>query len=229
MAACPRAASISSYTRTRFTCRKMAVILFRASLRKAGGVFVVHSHTVPGPTIYTIGHSNHPLGDFMSLLKTHGIELLIDVRSRPKSRYRHFGGPQLESSLDVEHVAYEYMGRDLGGHPADDRYYNKRGRVVYQRIASESGFRRAVQVAILRAQECRVVLMCAEGDPSKCHRHTLLARELLVRGCSVQHVLRDGTLRDASRMFHVPVSLQLPLGMIKAGEDDSWESAKRIR
>ena len=72
------------------------------------------------------------------------------------------------------------------------------------------------------------VLMCAEGDPAKCHRHPLLARELLVRGCVVQHVLRDGNLRDASTMFRLPVNPQLPL-MIGTGEDDSWESPKKIR
>lgn len=164
----------------------------------------------------------------MGLLKTHGIELLIDVRSRPTSRYRHFVGPSLEVALGSEHIAYKYMGDNLGGHPKDDRYYNERGRVVYQRIASERGFRRAVQVAIEQAREFQTVLMCSEGDPSMCHRHPLLARELLVRGCNVQHVLRDGKLQDASTTFNFTVSPQLPL-MIEAGEDDSWESPKRIR
>ena len=189
---------------------------------------MVLSLTAPGPTIYTIGHSNHPLSDFIGLLQTHRIDLVIDVRTRPNSRFHHFVGSELQSSLGAEHIGYQHMGADLGGHPQDDRYYNDRGRVVYQRIATERRFRRAVEAAIGRARECRTVLMCAEGDPAKCHRHPLLARELLVRGCVVQHVLRDGSLRDASTMFRVPVSPQLPL-MIGTGEDDSWESPKKIR
>ncbi len=37
-------------------------------------------------TVYTIGHSNHDWDSFSALLKTHGIEILVDTRSRTRRR-----------------------------------------------------------------------------------------------------------------------------------------------
>ncbi|KAB2857470.1 MAG: DUF488 domain-containing protein, partial [Anaerolineae bacterium] len=51
-------------------------------------------------TLYTIGHSNHSLDDFLGLLKQHAITDLVDIRSAPQSRFSpHFNKKRLESTL----------------------------------------------------------------------------------------------------------------------------------
>lgn len=181
-----------------------------------------------GPSLYTIGHSNHTAEEFMALLNQNEIELLVDVRTRAVSRYRHFVGAVLEELLASGGVSYAYLGGELGGHPPDPRFYNQRGRVVYQRVAAARSFRLGIQKVIELASTARVALMCSEGDPLKCHRHPLLARELIERHCSVVHIVRDGSLRNAQSYFPENSGAQLSL-MVIPGEDETWESPKRIR
>ena len=182
------------------------------------------------PTIiYTIGHSNHPAEDFSALLKAHNIVTVADVRSNPFSTYNpQFNQGQLKSSLRRSGIEYVYLGKELGGHPGADHLYDKGGHVIYERISGTPEFRQGIRKVAELAVKDRLVLMCAEGDPAKCHRHPLLARFLLERGFRVDHVQRDGSLTQADTMFNRPADPQLPL-FEPPGEDLSWRSPKRIR
>jgi uncharacterized protein (DUF488 family) len=66
--------------------------------------------------VFTVGHSNRSLAEFIALLREHRIELLVDVRSFPSSR-RHpqFNRPALERELPLAGVRYLWLGRELGG------------------------------------------------------------------------------------------------------------------
>jgi uncharacterized protein (DUF488 family) len=71
------------------------------------------------PVIYTIGHSTRPREEFLAILKAYGIELVVDVRSIPKSRHNpQFNSEAMEISFPENGIAYEQM-RKLGGlrHP----------------------------------------------------------------------------------------------------------------
>ena len=178
-------------------------------------------------TVYTIGHSNHPWNKFLSLLKLHKIQTLADVRSRPTSRFHHFRQANLQQLLSDCSIQYQYFGNELGGHPEDDRFYDSRRRVIYERIAATRKFHRGIDQIIELSSTTLLVLLCAEGDPIKCHRHPLLARYLSEREIRVLHIQRDGSLQDAEPLFSQPVNSQIPL-FEPPGEDLSWRSPKRI-
>ena len=180
-------------------------------------------NTVETPTIYTVGHSTHPTETFIRLLQTHGIEAIVDVRSRPYSSYNpQFNKPTLRDSLWKANVSYSHVW-ELGGYPDDKKYYDEGGRAVYERIAAEKSFKEGIKRLDAMVDDMLVAVMCAQGKPQDCHRHPLLARCLSERGLTVQHILRDGSLQNASEMFDAEVDAQLPLIEL-SGEDPYWRS-----
>ena len=90
-------------------------------------------------TVFTIGHSNQSAAEFVALLMMHGIERVVDVRSKPTSRFHHFKREPLTERLRGIGIDYLYLGDQLGGHPDSDDFYVG-GRVAYERMAVLSGF-----------------------------------------------------------------------------------------
>ena len=165
----------------------------------------------------------------MELLKLHRIELLIDVRSKPRSRFNpHFNKGRLEKLLWESGLEYRYFGEALGGHPQAEEFYDSEGHVVYERISVKRVFRLAIREVIDLSAPTRLAIMCAEEDPSECHRHPLLARALHEQSVRVFHIRKDGTLQEAATMDMPRTDLQLPLFELP-GEDSSWRSPKRVR
>ena len=141
--------------------------------------------------ILTIGHSTRPLADFLALLRENGVRLLVDVRRFPSSRrHPHFSGGALSASLEEAGIAYRHEP-DLGGHrtPRPDSpnagWRNEAFRGYADHMATPD-----FQAALERvtAGESPVVVMCAEADPSQCHRQ-LLADALVARDVPVSHIL----------------------------------------
>lgn len=176
--------------------------------------------------IFTIGHSSHPIDTFISLLQRYDIQTLADVRSKPRSRWPHFSQNRLREALSQHASDYVYFGDELGGHPDVEELYDSEDHVVYERIASDRGFRRGIRRLVELAVETHLVIMCAEGKPEDCHRHPLLGRSLTERDVRVVHILRDGSTIDAQKVAesHSP---QLSL-FETPGEDLTWKSPKRI-
>ncbi len=177
-------------------------------------------------TIFTIGHSNQPAANFDGLLEQNEIELLVDVRSKPYSRYHHFNRERLDSRLAAKGIRYLYLGDLLGGHPESSEFYEN-GRVVYERLAALKSFRRGITRVEEESAKSRVVLMCTEEDPAKCHRHPLLASALHERGLRVLHLRRNGLVEGAAD-FAEQTSFQIPL-LETVGEDLTWKSPKIIK
>ena len=73
--------------------------------------------------------------------------------------------------------------------------------MVYERLASTREFRRGITRLEKESDRHRVVLMCTEEDPAKCHRHPLLAAALMERGVDVLHIRRDGSIQYAKEMM----------------------------
>lgn len=146
-----------------------------------------------GATVFTVGHSNHSLERFLGLLRKHGIDLLVDVRSHPRSRFSpHFGRARLENDLREAGIRYLFLGKELGGRPADARFRDAEGRVLYDRLAAApfflSGIRRLEEEAARR----RTAILCSEEDPAVCHRRILVGRALTRDGLRVVHIRKDG-------------------------------------
>ena len=177
-------------------------------------------------TVFTIGHSNQPAAEFVALLMKHNIERVVDVRSKPYSRFHHFNREALTKRLGDLGIDYVHVGDHLGGHPESDEFYVN-GRVVYERIATTRGFRRDINRVAGESEQHCLVLMCTEEDPAKCHRHPLLALAMLERGLQVLHLRRDGSAQDARTMAD-QINPQMSL-VEPPGEDFTWRSPKRIR
>lgn len=144
-------------------------------------------------TVLTVGHSTRAAEELLALLEAHGVTVLVDVRRFPASRrYPQFNGPALAKSLAAIGVRYVHEA-DLGGHrdPHSDsgnlgwRIAAFRG---YADHMETSEFQAALQRVIDLEAADRPVVMCAEGDPSRCHRQ-LLADALTARGVEVRHIL----------------------------------------
>lgn len=136
-----------------------------------------------GMSLFSIGHSNHPIGHFVSLLKGAGVTLLADVRSYPMSRYApQFNRDALAKSLEENGIAYLYLGKELGGK-------------VREKI-SAGDFNRGLDRLLIESARHRTAMMCAERDPLDCHRWLWLSREICARGVDVAHILANGKIES---------------------------------
>src|SRR4051794_26625685 len=131
-------------------------------------------------TVYSIGHSSHPSEVFTELLGKHAIQVLVDVRSAPYSRYApQFDREFLHRMLHAVGIKYLFLGRELGGRPDNQAYYDSDGRVVYSRMTADGAFVSGIERLERGMAEYRVALMCGEEDPAHCHRRLLVARVLI--------------------------------------------------
>jgi uncharacterized protein (DUF488 family) len=179
--------------------------------------------------IYTVGHSKHSFENFAELLARHSIQLVIDVRTHPRSRFAPWSTKgKIEEALGSLGIEYDYMGDALGGHPDDEDAYDKDEKVVYERIAYKPEFRNGITKVLSLSEIKRLALMCTEGKPQDCHRHPLLARQLIERGAEVVHIRPNGRLVNAESLKARQESAQMALFEL-AGEDTTWKSPKRIR
>ncbi len=152
--------------------------------------------------VYTIGHSTHPLGTFIWLLRKHGIETLVDIRSYPGSRrHPHFSREGLSASLADEDIEYHWL-QALGGYrtgtkeaaPSPNRGIEHEAFRAYADYMATDEFRQGVARLIEIAEGHRTTIMCAEGDYQHCHRH-LLCDHLLANGITVLHILPTSEIK----------------------------------
>lgn len=147
--------------------------------------------------LFTIGHSNLPLGVFLANLEAHGIETLVDIRSSPRSRFAHFNGRAPAAALP-QGTAYRFMGDSLGGRPPEPDCYDAAGHVLYRRVAKLQRFAEGIEELAALGLSRRTAMMCSEGDPAGCHRTLLVARVLVERGhdpAGIWHILPGGSAR----------------------------------
>lgn len=145
-------------------------------------------------TVYTLGHSNLSIEEFLSIVRLHNIEAIGDVRSTPRSRYHpHFDAESLEIKLRENGVDYVFLGRNLGGRPtAAELYFD--GHADYDAMSRTHEFRRDLKRLVRVAGRQRIALLCSEKDPLTCHRGLLVARRLEELGVPVCHIHRDGSV-----------------------------------
>ena len=164
----------------------------------------------------TIGHSTRSIEEFVRLLQAHFVTRVVDVRTVPRSRHNpQFNRDILPASLDSGGIAYLHMG-ELGGLRRTTRdsintgWRNAsfRGYADYMQTKE---FFEAIERLIQMMKQDRIVLMCAEAVPWRCHR-SLIADALLVRGIRSEeivnptraqaHVLTPFAKVDGTRIFY---------------------------
>jgi uncharacterized protein (DUF488 family) len=142
--------------------------------------------------VHAIGHSNHSIERFLTLLEEHQITAIADVRSRPYSKlYPHFSREPLALALKDRGISYVFLGRELGARSEDPAAYAE-GRVQYRRLAETELFKEGIQRIQRGLADNRIAILCAEREPLDCHRTILVARELEAIGVEVVHILANG-------------------------------------
>lgn len=179
------------------------------------------------PAIYTIGHSNAPAEQIVTLLRTMNIEMLVDVRSVPASRYApQFTRAAFARTLKEAGIAYVYMGDALGGRPADPTMYrdgvlphgkaNYLALVDYEKVAMQPWFEATIRDLVALARARRTAIMCSEENPNTCHRHHLVGRSLQAMGLPVYHLRHHGPIEVAPfavvAAFQGALRLNIPRG-----------------
>ena len=148
--------------------------------------------------IFTVGHSTHELEELVSLLRSHGVERVVDVRAYPRSRrVPQFNSESLAESLPREGIEYLHM-RELGGRrtPLPDspnagwRNDQFRGYADHMQSAEFSG---ALSRLMELGDERPTAIMCAEALWFRCHRR-LVSDALVARGRRVLHIGSDGSV-----------------------------------
>jgi hypothetical protein len=151
--------------------------------------------------VFTIGHSNHSAAKLAGLLKAYGIEVLVDTRTHPYSRHApHFNRGALETSLPKDGIGYLFLGRELGGRPEGDEFYDGEGRVDYALVGCSGPFLDGISRLEEEIRARTVALLCSEEDPVRCHRRLLVGRALEERGITLRHIRGDGSIETEDEM-----------------------------
>jgi uncharacterized protein (DUF488 family) len=144
-------------------------------------------------TVFTIGHSTRTLPEFIELLYSFGVALVIDVRSVPHSRHNpQFNKETLPQALKLEGIGYAHMP-DIGGLRRPTRgsvntaWRNKSFRGYADYMQTKEFTEQLLHLIALAKQNCTAI-MCAEALPWRCHR-SLIADALVVRNVRVQHII----------------------------------------
>lgn len=146
-------------------------------------------------TVFTIGHSTRPFDKFMEILELFRIEMVVDVRTIPKSRHNpQFNMDDLKGNLEVHGIGYIHMA-GLGGlrktriDSINTGWKNPsfRGYADYMQTLE---FENSLEQLINIAREKVTIIMCAEAVPWRCHR-SLIGDVLLVRGLKVEDIISE--------------------------------------
>ena len=117
-------------------------------------------------SFFTLGHSNHAFEAWLALVRKHEIEVVVDTRSSPYSKYvPQFDRELLQQSLDHAKIHYLFLGEELGGRPANPTYYDSTGRVLYSSLRNDSRFKAAIARLETGMKRFRIALICGKEDP----------------------------------------------------------------
>jgi len=146
--------------------------------------------------IFSIGHSNHSINKFLSLLESAEINMVVDVRSAPFSKmFPQFNQESLKKSLNDNSIGYLFLGDQIGGRSNDpDDYID--GQVLYKALAQKEAFKTGIERLKEDSAKYRIALMCSEKEPLDCHRTLLVSEALATSDIPVGHIHADGTVES---------------------------------
>lgn len=181
--------------------------------------------------LFSIGHSNHPIEVFLALLDQHSIDVVADVRSSPFSKFvPAYNQNQLKIALELSGKLYVSLGKELGGRPTGDEYYDAAGHVLYGRVAKADFFRAGLARLEHGRGRYHIAVLCSEEDPAVCHRHLLIGRVLFDEGTTLQHIRGDGSVES-----DLDVTARSGAGAINRqpsffgeAEDPRWRSIRSV-
>lgn len=150
--------------------------------------------------IWTIGHSNHRMEDFLLLLQSFEIKVLVDIRRFPGSKkFPHFNKEELSSTLKKHNIEYLHY-KELGGRrkprpdSLNDRWENSAFRGYADYMETEE-FKRSLTSLKEAAEAQATAMMCSEAKWWQCHR-ALVSDVLKWEGWSVFHIMGKGKAKE---------------------------------
>ncbi|MGD0910498.1 MAG: DUF488 domain-containing protein [Terracidiphilus sp.] len=182
-------------------------------------------------TVYTIGHSAHAWEAFAALLKEHRIEVVVDIRSAPYSRFApQFDHEVLEQKLAEAGVKHLFLGAELGGRPKDPECYDKQGHALYGRMTANLEFQAGIERLERGIAGYRVALLCGEEDPAHCHRRLLVGRVLAERGHELLHIRAGGRLQSEAELTAESGKplVKEQTALFAELEEDQWRSTASV-
>jgi uncharacterized protein (DUF488 family) len=143
--------------------------------------------------IWTIGHSTRTIDEFITMLRSFQIELLVDIRSFPGSRrYPHFNKEALAVSLPNDHIEYNHLVKLGGRRKALPNSHNVGWRLAafrgYADYMETKEFNDAIQELEILGTQKRTAYMCSEAVWWSCHR-SLVSDYLKFKGWQVRHIM----------------------------------------
>jgi uncharacterized protein (DUF488 family) len=153
------------------------------------------------PSIFTVGHSTHPIETLIGLLSAQAITLLTDVRSYPSSRrWPQFNQAELQQSLEGAAIAYQWA-KTLGGRRRSGRTnsphtaWEHPAFRAYADYTETPEFAAGLNALFNAALKFRAAIMCSEGLWWRCHRR-IISDYLKLRGWTVWHIMPNGNVVD---------------------------------
>ncbi|MBQ8958547.1 MAG: DUF488 domain-containing protein [Bacteroidales bacterium] len=175
-------------------------------------------------TLYSIGHGNKTFEEFERELCSFGIQYLIDVRTKPYSKWNPtFNQNMLKSLLQRNGYIYVYMGDSIGGMPSDTSCYTD-GHIDYSKVKEKDFFKAGLMRLLTAAEKkLRVAIMCSESEPEKCHRSKLIGQELMKYEISLNHIVGVGKIQSQETVMAI---LTRGLGTMTLFGEETFVSRK---
>ena len=151
---------------------------------------------IPG-NLFTIGYSGFDIKNFVDTLNDFNINAIIDVRSIPySSRFANYNIDNMRSIVSdkknwkQKNVYYLNFKDSFGARQTNLEYYNNEKYLDFEK------FRRSTSFLTGCERVCNglnlgynIVLMCAEIEPSQCHRSVMISRWFDLSGYKITHIL----------------------------------------
>ncbi|KYH37050.1 MAG: hypothetical protein AYL29_009750 [Candidatus Bathyarchaeota archaeon B24] len=127
--------------------------------------------------MWCIGYSGRSIEEFLEKLRENRIELVVDIRRFPVSKFEAYRRDRLAEILAKKGIAYLWLGDLLGG-------YRTGGFENYMKTDDfKRGLKRLIEEAAIR----RTCIMCLERKQRYCHRR-FIAKALEEEGFEVLEI-----------------------------------------
>ena len=142
-------------------------------------------------TLYSVGHSNQSFEQFLEMLQSQGINVIVDVRSVPASKYTpQFNREPLQAALNRAGIHYMWFGEEFGARRTDA--LDADNKVDFEKAVQTPAFLRGTERVLNGLQKgYRISLMCSEAHPLECHRFAMVSRWFFDHGVDMQHIVHD--------------------------------------
>lgn len=181
--------------------------------------------TQPTRTVFSMGYGIRSQDAFINTLQMLDIDTVVDIRSRPKSRFTpEFDEDIIYGALTAEGIDYYSAGEKLGGRVSDPSLLGEDGQVDWDRFRGSPSFQEGIRAIEALSDSGHIVaFVCTEGDPLQCHRMGTVARNLAEDGMDVRHVLLNGEVVSHAEMEDRLLHRYIGRNMVPSVESGSYQ------